>query len=189
MRQHDQYVVRIDGSGKVTLRNRKNLRIVGFKKPNEPFPDTTVPRGGGGNTPVKVGRELSPVRVQTPVRRTVTPARATPSPVFHTPPEEVQVRAPSLAVSPVGMGRVTPSLPTPKRVVTVPARRLSTPKLVVTVPAKRLEMPAASAVKMVPSAPSPEPVYHQLRGHNNPGLKEQPVVSDGPKGMRSGKSY
>ena len=95
--------------------------------------------------------------------------------MFHTPPEEVQVRAPSPAVSPVGMGSVTPSLPTPKRVVTVPA--------------KRLEMPAASPVKMVPSAPGQEPVYHQLRGHNNPGIKEQPVVSDGLKGTRSGKLY
>ena len=36
--QNDQYRIRVDGSGRVTLRNRKNLRVIGFRRPKEPFP-------------------------------------------------------------------------------------------------------------------------------------------------------
>ena len=40
--QFDQYRVKVDGSNRVTLRNRQNLRIIGFKDPQPPFP-MTVP--------------------------------------------------------------------------------------------------------------------------------------------------
>ena len=33
----------MDGSNRVTLRNRKHLRIIGYVKPRDPFPMSVVP--------------------------------------------------------------------------------------------------------------------------------------------------
>ena len=34
----DQYYVKVDGTGRITRRNRKHLKCIGFRKPNDPFP-------------------------------------------------------------------------------------------------------------------------------------------------------
>ncbi len=43
VRQYDQYVVRVDGSGRVTLRNRKFLRSFQLYKPSTHSPTTAIP--------------------------------------------------------------------------------------------------------------------------------------------------
>ena len=41
---NDQYNVRVDGSGRITLRNRKHLKPIGYRKPAEPFPQLLSPK-------------------------------------------------------------------------------------------------------------------------------------------------
>ena len=35
---NDQYQIKVDGTGRITLRNRKHLKPIGFQKPADPFP-------------------------------------------------------------------------------------------------------------------------------------------------------
>ena len=43
VKQNDQYAVKVDGTGRITLRNRRNLRIVGYRKPADPRGGTRCP--------------------------------------------------------------------------------------------------------------------------------------------------
>ena len=90
VRQHDQYGVKLDGSNRVTFRNRKHLRILGFRNPNMPFADTPVSLTGGG-------RKENIVDTRTPLQgRDTIPAsppsaetKSDTSQEFYTPRESV----------------------------------------------------------------------------------------------------
>ncbi|KAK7489609.1 hypothetical protein BaRGS_00019243 [Batillaria attramentaria] len=93
VRQFDQYVVRVDGSGRVTLRNRKFLRKYTPVVPRTPLlmaPGHTHP------SPSVTHAELPPTPPQPipPVAPTITPptpARPTPGPPADTPPPPTPV--------------------------------------------------------------------------------------------------
>ena len=88
--QNDQYKVRVDGTGRVTLRNRKNLRIIGFKEPASPFPTTIVvparreEREKGGSRLQEPQQSyaappVTPVRPSTPPRQSQATVPPTPT--------------------------------------------------------------------------------------------------------------
>ena len=182
VKQHDQYNVRVDGSGRITLRNRKNLRVIGFRQPRDPF--DVVPVQGGGNKEKPQEKEKEsiiggrPMGKKTPVRspEVQTPRRDSPSPLFHTPPEVTPRRSVS---SPV-------SQPVPVR---VPGPVSGTPRRPTNAVSKRLELQDRCPVTMRPVSSPAKPIYHQLRDFNKPGLLDKPIDVYAPRMTRSGRSY
>ena len=56
---NDQYQVKVDGTGRITLRNRKHLKPIGYQKPADPFPSlpslSSAPLSGEGNKDKSTG--------------------------------------------------------------------------------------------------------------------------------------
>ncbi|XP_014667144.1 PREDICTED: translation initiation factor IF-2-like [Priapulus caudatus] len=116
VRQFDQYVVRIDGSGRVTLRNRKFLRRYEPVVPQRPKPrtleedlrysPTVTPIGAHEHMPQtlrsSMPRTAEPAATLPPLAITAPPA-VTPAPLPSAEPPSVPSPAPSTS----GMPRVT----------------------------------------------------------------------------------
>ena len=179
---NDQYNVRVDWSGRITLRNRKHLKPIGYRKPADPFPQLLspkqlIPKMATGEEkekgyssqpiPMEVSRDVSeapdiaadqpmgfgrPNDASTP--RYLDADKSCRSDVFMTP-----LRTPTrqLAFS-----------PSPARDTPTPAKSTPTPIL---------------PRKSTSEAPS---IHPELRSHNRPGLKEVPVDVRAPRQTRSG---
>ena len=184
VRQFDQYIIRVDGSGRVTLRNRKFLRkyIPAVTRPptyglppGPVMPSTATPkRHGTAPAPVTLQPVQTPVpstaqQVQTPVRPTSqqiqTPVRPTNT---QTPVRPTNVQTP---VRPTNVQ--TPVRPTAQQVQTpIPSTPVTAPR------------PDEVNLKMAQSTPTPVTLpdrqtktkmprmLRELQSYNNPGLKE-----------------
>ena len=148
VRQFDQYVIRIDGSGRVTLRNRKFLRrYVPVVKPDTllDYPAyIPVPKSAPPPNPNRITPEQTPPTTPRPVPTTPKPA---------TPPQVQPVPSDS------------PVQHTPKRTILnenmPPADEAATPYIQPYTPnVARQRKPL---------------ILKQLESHNNPGLTEQPA--------------
>ena len=106
VKQHDQYVIRVDGSGRVTLRNRKFLRKFQLYKPFDHCPDATqqlltnskqaVPPQWTAIVPARESSSIQPVLSHT-IDRVIPVLQRTPPepPVNPSLTDEGTVAAPS----------------------------------------------------------------------------------------------
>ena len=101
VRQHDQYGVKVDGTGRITLRNRKNLRKFGHAS----APDKVVTQLPGPRPPVRA-----------------PPMPRPPTPKVASPPKPQPITSPPAipALSPLG----SPETSTPRRPMNPPRRRV-----------------------------------------------------------------
>ena len=137
VRQHDQYAIKIDGSGRITLRNRKFLRKfspVHYDRPTRSIYDDLATRVTGltpivtpqlpnENDPATPTGHIPPPTVtsaRTPQRKTApdaftptTPGRVTPRrPILQTTPPAPDARAPdTTSASPPSEPDVEPPAP------------------------------------------------------------------------------
>ena len=160
VRQFDQYVVRVDGSGRVTLRNRKFLRKY------TPF----IPRNPVAMAP---GPTAAPTSVPLPRPPTVRPSNMAPA--SGSQPPVVESKPPSDAPD-------APPPPTPEEAGDIPE---SDPPNHTDMPLQVPDTPPSPGA--VPTTPAPT---HRsvkfLMPHNKPGLKEQPLpTSPSPMRLRS----
>ena len=200
VRQHDQYGIRMDGSNRVTYRNRKHLRILGFRPPTDPFPVAAVPhstRGreenmsdSGYNTPL--GATPLPQKPITPTEKSLesyTPRAGLREGITESPTFSPKIVSTPL---PKGGGRIqvpsprgvinTPEVPTGTRPTnqtdTVIMPRV-TPSRVVQRQPRRLESRAPQQDQV--------PVHPELRSHMKSGPKDiMPTDLEGPMKTRSG---
>jgi hypothetical protein len=151
VRQHDQYVIRTDGSGRVTLRNRKFLRkYTPFRKQPKhrtilqdlecakPATTTTAPEPG------QRAEDVSPASSATMGPRT-TSTVPDPEPDRGGPPPD------------------TPSTTAPPPAILLPSPVRSTP-------------PANNLTPQLPSPPVMSRALKRLGDFNHRGLKESPLV-------------
>nr|KAG5706167.1 hypothetical protein BaRGS_025789 [Batillaria attramentaria] len=163
VRQFDQYVVRVDGSGRVTLRNRKFLRKYTPVVPRTPL--LTAP-GHTHPSPSVTHAELPPTPPQPipPVAPTITPPTPASSsaPLVHSP----QTPAPDCPST------LPPMTPVPPSQLVPPLTPGPTPGP----PADTPPPPTPVVRDAIPRA------LRALMPHNAPGLKEQPatVPADAP---------
>ena len=183
VRQFDQYVVRVDGSGRVTLRNRKFLRKyipVISREPviNIPGPPASVPVTTSLKPtvkPVTLPLLVKPVTPVTPVPAKVnhnttsksessTPKRFTR--VFHksnpVEPSPIKLFTPQVIDQPPPV--VSTAQPTPDTSEQLPQSTPSTEQ--------QSTQPAEPQPKHIPLA------LKQLLPHNAPGLTEHNIVPD-----------
>ena len=153
VRQFDQYVVRVDGSGRVTLRNRKFLRKFQPVVPREPItmlPGPTVhvsfPQRPQLQIPTPQCAQANPPTPQPPVTRQQTPSR--PSPIANTVVPKTLFTSPAVPSKDV-IQPAEPALP-----VTPPQ---ATPQMQ-TEPPRRVPL-----------------LLKQLQSYNAPGLAEKPL--------------
>ena len=103
VRQYDQYGVKLDGSNRITYRNRRNL-VIGYKKPQAPFLASTPQLLLGGRKE-KQGTENT--RPATPIAfPRDTPDGGERSPNFHKP---VRLSPKRFEYSPSPVPTITPS--------------------------------------------------------------------------------
>ena len=192
---NDQYQVKVDGTGRVTLRNRKHLKPIGYKEPADPFPMVTAPT----ISPSRVGGEdrkneevvphpqentkssTSPVPVTPRAAKPipVTPQVMTPKPVM-TPKSADSSLEKSIYLTP--KAESTP-IRTPVR--SRPVRESPPPTTPVPLRITPVMKPTRVAEKF--PVPSPVKVHPELRSHNRPGLKEPTINLNEPRQTRSGK--
>ena len=180
VKQHDQYNVRVDGSGRVTLQNRTNLRVIGFRQPRDPFEVVPVQGGKKKENPQEEKSIIKgrPIEKRTPVcpPAVQTSRRESPSPLFLTPHEVTPPRSrPSPVSQPVSVRVPEPMSKTPRR----PADAVS----------KRLEFQNRSPATVRPILSPAKPIYYQLRDFNKPGRLDKPIDVDAPRVTRSGRPY
>ena len=158
--QHDQYRVKVDGSGRVTLRNRKFLRkFTPFISDPKILPSTPRPP-----TPPLI---MEPVGIQ------VMPNPGTPSTRDHEIPQ-----SPSPNVipqsSPSGTSK-SPSPPEPNTPAPNP-RRLS---FAATPASSPIQQKSPERLPSTSSTPKKDSrIQKELVNHNNAGLKEGPVIRE-----------
>ena len=175
VKQFDQYGVKLDGSNRITYRNRKNLRIIGFKKPQDPFPASIPsPLLLGGR---KEKQQIENTKITTPAKVPLnTPIRIEESPGFETPMSSPQLTSRTLTFNPVATDTPTE---TPKKPKNQEIPRLS--RRIVT-DESRPAQPAAVSASPVPMA-----IHRELRGHMKSGPKDVvPTDLSGPMKTRSG---
>ncbi|KAJ8365105.1 hypothetical protein SKAU_G00139360 [Synaphobranchus kaupii] len=111
VRQHDQYVVKIDGSGRITLRNRRFLRKFSPVRNDLPPPRSVYDDLA---THVTVPALVVTPRLPDLVCDPVTPvARTGPTP----PPVLTSVSPPRRGTPPASVTPAAPGLDTPRRVI------------------------------------------------------------------------
>lgn len=148
VRQFDQYIVRIDGSGRVTLRNRKFLRKY------IPVLRRDPPAAHHAYTPPPA---LNPAPQPPQVQPQVDSAPSEPS-VKYTP----QKPSPSKVVVPLNSSRTPNAKSTPPSVEATPPHEPDTPP------------PATPNV----SRQRKPLILRQLETYNNPGLTEDPATEN-----------
>ena len=180
VKQFDQYIVRVDGSGRVTLRNRKFLRKyipVLTRKPMINRPGLTVVHPPPPTPTTAPPPEPRPEEVNspTPVRRSARIFRRSHPSESHTEPPSNPLT--ENAAQPVPQSPV-PIVSTPSR-YTIPARRTDEPAPPPQSPGDSHMPPVNNKVittpKRLPLA------VRQLQPHNAPGLKED---TPGPSSQR-----
>ena len=211
-KRQDQYNVKVDGSHRLTLRNRKNLRIIGFVKPKDPFPDmplaTSTPlEGRGMNEKEKikqVEKDLGSPLVKIYrdnfgrdklYKETLkdTPSWYTPgggSTQFYTPREE-PTSVSNKASSPAngsGSAAVAPSQTSSTSPGKSPVKsRIIKPTVVAEKPSNTMTPGRAVTAKpRVLMKSTPPKIHRELRSFNKPGIKEAEVKLDEPRRTRSG---
>ena len=148
VRQFDQYVIRVDGSGRVTLRNRKFLRKytpVVSREPITMLPGPTIP----------VSQPVDPQLVKPVEPPSVHSQNPNPQPRALTPRRATDVM-PEQPVTPKASRPLELTEPTP----TTPSDEMS--------PGKEL---CSDVAKKVPRA------LRALQAHNAPGLQEETLVA------------
>jgi len=169
---YDQYYVKVDGTGRITLRNRKHLRKIGFRKPAEPFPDKTVIKSQPQTLVVGEGENRSQ-NIQSP-RPIVTPKARQ-----------------SLEKSLVVGSPCAQSTPRKNLIAERSQNDTAIDSTMFSTPMK--ETPE----EMVPAAPtliqestrvmSPQRLHPELRSHMRPGVRDHVVDLEAPRSTRSGK--
>jgi hypothetical protein len=96
VRQHDQYVIRVDGSGRVTLRNRRFLRKFHLYEASRHSPVATYPGLDSDHQPPTTKLPPSPAQASVPPPQ----APVHSSPHTSTPPSSSQVPSPEGATVP-----------------------------------------------------------------------------------------
>ena len=173
--QNDQYKIKVDGSNRVTLRNRKHLRIIGFIKPCEPFATTVIPKSRGEEEISIEVPTVRPTKEPTQVLEKLKPAPATPVRITDT---TMQTPKKAVATSPEASPKFyTPIGSTPR----------SSQMPMMQTPMKT--MPSSPGTPIRTSVPIPrkisvevKPTIHrELRSFNKPGAKETaPLMSKHP---------
>jgi hypothetical protein len=164
VRQFDQYVIRVDGSGRVTLRNRRFLRK--YLPVVERAPVLMAPN------PTPTGPNVMPPRQERTLPK--TPADTPPS--TPTKPRSSDDGPPTKGNRLRPSPSLTPSSPTvPPRIALSPAMpsptMLSSPVPSLAPP----QTPKGSSLRgTFPRA------LRELQSYNNPGLKESPIPDGGP---------
>ena len=162
VKQHDQYNVKVDGSGRVTLRNRKYLRkFVPFMSEPRYLPTSSQPTAPAAPGPVLIPTEASPKTLAS------SPPR--------TPP----------AMPPSGTLPI-PSLtsPTTSGVNTTLARRLSFESPTTSprsssnspAPASPQEEQQIPSISTSPLKKKGSRMLNEVKPWNNQGIKEDPIV-------------
>ena len=167
VRQHDQYVIRVDGSGRVTLRNRKFLRKYIPVQPSRPR--LGIMGDLRGHTP-------RPHNTSEYLHKHVHIAQPTPSNMAATPPTpDVCQPCDSPPRPPIPQGTPTPQTPQRQMVLSHPGTPRSPHSLQATPPSADAVPPLTSAdtpgsppIRRVPRALS------RLLPHNQAGDKELP---------------
>ena len=164
VKQHDQYQVKVDGSGRVTLRNRRFLRkFTPITRPEPPRPIA-----------IDLGMRLDPTPL-TPLPPHVAPT----TPAHPTQAPDVTERShPHGSQSPVAPTAVTTPLRHPTQITSTPRRLImqspippSSPLPQITSTPRRLIMqnPIPPSSPLPPDAP-PEPIVRRTRReHKAPG--------------------
>ena len=174
VRQFDQYVVRVDGSGRVTLRNRKFLRkyipvISRDSLQHRPGPTTaapSLPTTAAAPSPRAIpspvaAKPVTPLSVETPIP---TPSKSDSSPLS-TPRRSTRIFHKSQPVKPSPLKFMTPQQPTSPSVVSpVQPAQDFTP-----IPVPQSPQSSKSQEK-IPLA------VRQLQPYNAPGLSENTIV-------------
>ena len=155
VRQFDQYVVRVDGSGRVTLRNRKFLRKY--------MP--VLPRAPLAMAPGPAAVLIPPAKVATPASRSpVLPPSTKPHPP-HTDPSDT--------------ADDSPGLPAPPPVIQTPPPLTSFPPRLTSAPGSRWPCPLSSSGLLPHNAPGhkehPIPATAPLPSAPTPDLHTPPV--------------
>ena len=165
VKQFDQYIVRVDGSGRATLRNRKFLRKYVPIIPRDAFVNLPGPRAAA--PPIKVTRPLEqpPMEsVKLPNDRSSLPTESLRSPV----PVPTLVFNKSQPVNPSPIKLRTPQRPQEVQVQPPVLPVVSTPEPAAPVP----QSPSSSATpKRLPFA------LRQLQPYNAPGTTEDTTAS------------
>ena len=196
VRQFDQYIIKVDGSGRVTLRNRKFLRKYIPIVTREPL--TMLPSPAPQYTP------QLPVQPQQQLRENPTTVNTTPPKVTSAPTAPISPPSATAPVSP-SSATTTPVM-RPTRIFTRSRAVGPTTPAKATADAPPLvsaETPAVTQPAFTPSAVTPpavttqqqrrslEPVsttprrmpllLKQLESHNAPGLAEDKCTIDGDR--------
>ena len=170
VRQYDQYVIRVDGSGRVTLRNRKFLRKYIPVIPREPL--TMLP---GPTTPVVKHQEPLISQPTAPQVQHTVPTRSRASP--ETSPVETVIGSettPSFLIHPQQLTPVKSPVVSSETTQAQEVRNTVTPA---SVPDVNPPLITSTAVPEVtprkPTASTHVPLaLRQLQDHNAPGLTE-----------------
>lgn len=191
--QNDQYKLRVDGSGRITLRNRRFLRSYKPAFPNHnpammESPDV-MPAPPQSPAPASSPLPTSPTTTKAVPRTTRSlPTPTTPSPAMPAPLKPATPARPALA-TPRTPRHLDPSTPAWTPQVSA-RRRLSVPELEIddqTPPFSHADvpqdmfLPAADDQPLQESHLTPKP----LKAHNNLGLKEETSLKTG---LRSGRN-
>ena len=182
VRQFDQYVVRVDGSGRVTLRNRKFLRKY---IPAVPRPSAFgMPPGPVHDQPVHRTNVSPSQGVQTPqspylLMPQETPVPETPPPSHDTPPKLPQPIIPSTPGPDVSRPQdmippLTPSIPSPNKST---GRNQSVPidkgHMIPLVTPEVTTAPTPNSTPTITRKPQKVPrMIKRLQSYNKPGLSE-----------------
>ena len=191
---NDQYNVRVDGTGRITLRNRKHLKPIGFQQPADPFPRQVVmpstPVGKEGCTGNK--NMNSPALTRCEPRRTEPTIPGTPA--NYQEDRSLPVRMSDSTSTPVSVSRrddpVRDEYTRRSELFTTPLR---SPHSTVS-PEEPGSAPMISPTRAMTSPgisiqEKQVRIHPELRPHNKPGTKETLVDPVAPRATRSGKHY
>jgi len=162
--QNDQYKIRVDGSNRVTLRNRKHLRIIGYQKSQNPFPISSVPTVTGGER-VSVQSDQGVTNRYGGQDVQQTPENLTEGPEFHTSTGSREEPLVMKTVPSFRIAKTADNQPTP---LVMDAPDLNSPKPTTPSRISRLT-PRGTMVEVQPT------IHRELRDFNRPGLKERVI--------------
>lgn len=182
VKQYDQYVIKVDGSGRVTLRNRKFLRKfvpVVSREPLMLLPGPVAPA-----KPIQLQQQLTqqPAGQLRPAQRPHTIPQPTQQPAGQSSPALRPHSVPQLTPSPLQDHRTRPSnehlvLPQPS----TPPRQFTGPPAE-TPPAVRPPVGVGTRTPVAVQSPPAETkarvplALRQLQSYNTPGLAENEVT-------------
>ena len=176
VRQFDQYVIKIDGSGRVTLRNRKFLRKFVPVVQRDSLLDHPGPVPGYIPAP-----KPPPQRNPNPMPAKLTPPQ--PSKPVPTIPKPATPPQPAIPAKPATPAQVQPE-PRDSPVQRTPQRLPADINIVP--PVEEAATPYVQLYTPKVSRQRKPLILKQLESHNNPGLAEQPATA--PLGSGDGST-